>query len=174
MVEVASGHTFRSLLVAVAAALAFTGCNADGPVAGTSDELTTLSTMPDDPHAAVKAERSMWDELAVSDYRLVYELRLNTAAGAQPANGVYEFTVRDGSIVKCLQDGEPRFTWPCDRSRGDPVDRLFRSVIDNPVEWYDVGFDERFHIPVFIDFDRPDAADDEYVLRVHEIQPLSD
>lgn len=124
--------------------------------------------------AVVKVDQqSRWVDLAIDDYRIVYEIRNPNGMGGGDRDGRFDVTVHDGKVAECTVEDAPfRTSGPCHLPVPEPVDLLFA--------WLAV-FDDRFTVvrwhpewlfPEAIEYDDPATVDEEYTIRVLEFEKL--
>lgn len=121
------------------------------------------------------AQQRRWADLAIDDYRVVYEIHnLNDMSGSgSGGDGLFDVTVHDGKVAECtIADVPLMASGPCLLPIPEPVDLLsaWLAVFDDPFTV--VRYHPEWHYPEAIDYDNPATSDEEYRIRVLEFEKL--
>lgn len=171
------------LLVSIVAILAV-GCD-PGPVSIASDPdapqntFTVGTAVPvTSPPSSLSpyqgrptfSARSEWESLDISDYDIVYSITNLNGMGGSGRDGIHHVEVRDGVITQCRLDHEVNVR--CDPRVTSPVDDLYFWVDQFDPVFTEVVYHPEWHIPARINYDDPGDVDEEYVIRLLELEPV--
>lgn len=118
--------------------------------------------------ALLTEARADWDDAGIDSYHIVYEVRNLNGMGGSPGDGRFDVTLVDGSVTECEVTGAPREEdGSCIGRVSDPVWRLFNYAESFDGAHTNLRLSEEWPIPVLIEYDEPDSADEEYRIKVH-------
>ena len=152
------------------------GCTTTSVPNPTVDQ-STATTIPRQESEIVRDE---WNSLGITDYDIVYSIRNLNGMGGSPGDGVYSVVVRDGAVIECSVEeapfgdsGDCVDMFPAAAPYPTPVDMLLGRLVSWQPAFTTVRYNSE-SVPVYIYYDEPDMADEEYAIRVIKFRATRD
>lgn len=137
-------------------------------ISPTADAIT-----PPTKSASDMARR--WTDQGINHYRLAFSITNMNGMGGGDYDGEYTFEVRDGQIIECvvveLGENAALAENVCDFATS-PAAFLFSWVERFDPRHTSVKYDPETHLPVWVSYDEPELADEEYLIVLIQFENL--